>query len=46
MTSVMAAYLGVWLGVMGYRVRLAFEHRRLAQTVDALRAQLESPDPE
>jgi CcmD family protein len=44
MFSLITAYLLVWTGLLLYVVRLGAQQRRLAQSVDALRRQLQRPE--
>jgi CcmD family protein len=41
MSGFVIAYLIVWLGVVGYTVRLGMEQRRLSRAVGALCSQVE-----
>lgn len=42
MSGFVVAYWIVWMGVIGYLVRLSVEQRRLSRSLEALRLQIEA----
>lgn len=41
MLTFFVAYMAIWLGVLGYVVRLGVHQRRLARTLESLESQIQ-----